>query len=101
MKIYTGYLMYEKEGDYPEVGEIYLALDPQNRLGPQTWLVSVMGDGTSEGDTVQLGLFWRAGIATEFLLLLNRRPGILAAHLKRVDEYYKSYQKEHLPNERG
>jgi len=61
VKIYDGYLIeeYVKEQDWPDIGEVYMALDLQNRLGPQTWLVAIMGDGTSQGDTVQLGLFWK------------------------------------------
>jgi len=59
---YVNYLDSEedvKERDWPETGEIYIALDPQNRLGVQTWLVARMGDGTLQGDTIQLGLFWK------------------------------------------
>lgn len=61
MKTYDGYLRneYVDEQNWPEIGEIYIALDPQNRLGPQTWVVAIMGDGTSQGDTTQLGLFWK------------------------------------------
>ena len=57
MKIYDGYLIeeYVNEFNWPEIGEVYIALDLQNRLGPQTWLVAIMGDGTSQGDTTQLG----------------------------------------------
>jgi len=51
---------------WPQPGEIYICLDPQQQLGPETWLVSCMGDGTLKGDTVQLGLFWKKELAVEF-----------------------------------
>ena len=71
MKLYDGYLIseYVKEGDYPEIGEVFVCLDIQNRLGPQTWLVAVMGDGTCQADTTQLGLFWKQGLAINMALL--------------------------------
>ena len=61
----SDYMVFDKKWneidpqDWPEVGEIYICLDPQKRLGEETWIVSIMGDGTSEGDTVELGLFWK------------------------------------------
>lgn len=71
MRTYDGYLIeeYVNEFDWPEIGEIYIALDLQNRLGPQTWLVAIMGDGTSQGDAIQLGLFWKYEYALHFARL--------------------------------
>lgn len=79
MKVYTGYLIkeYVQEDDWPEIGEVYVSLDIQNSLGPQTWLVAIMGDGTCQGDTTRLGLFWRAGCAVDFALFLERNPDVL------------------------
>jgi len=103
MKTYTGYLLtdYVPENDWPEAGEIYVALDLQNRLGPQTWLVAVMGDGTCQGDTVQLGLFWEVGIAVYFALMLNRNPDVLKRHLEGVEEYYKQLAKHNKSHTRS
>lgn len=55
--------------DLPNPGQLYICLDPQKRLGEKTWSVSLMGNGTSEGDTVQLGLFWRIENARLFALV--------------------------------
>ena len=75
MKIFTGYLIpeYVSEDEWPDIGELFLSLDLQNRLGPQTWIVAIQGDGTSQKDSVQLGLFWSVRIATEFIIMLNRK----------------------------
>ena len=71
MKVYDGYLIeeYVKEEDWPDINEVYVALDIQNTLGGQTWLVAVMGDGTSQGDSVRLGLFWKHEYALHFASL--------------------------------
>jgi hypothetical protein len=68
MKIFNGYLTetYVKEHDWPAMGEIFVGLDQQNRLGPQTWLVAIQGDGTLQGDTQLLGLFWKQNLAIRF-----------------------------------
>lgn len=54
--------------ELPQIGQLYICLDSQKRLGPETWSVSIMGDGTLQGDTVQLGLFWRIENARLFAL---------------------------------
>jgi len=56
---------------WPPAGAIHVCLDPQKRLGPETWSVSIMGDGTLEGDTVQMGLFWSKANALLFAKALN------------------------------
>ena len=88
MKIYTGYMMYEKEEDWPDVGEIFVCLDVQNRLGPQTWLIGVQGDGTSQGDTVQICLFWEVYTAVKVAQFLNDDKDLLIKHIKRVNSKY-------------
>jgi len=76
MKIYDGYLIteYVKPEDWPEPAEIFISLDIQNRLGPQTWLVAIMGNGTCQDDTVQKALFWEFGDA--FLFADRMEKGI-------------------------
>ena len=61
MKIYDDFLIpdYVKEENWPKIGEIFVALDPQLRCGTGTFVVATQGDGTCIGDTVQLGLFWK------------------------------------------
>lgn len=54
------------EEDLPKKDSICVYKDPRRRLGPATWIVSKMGDGTLENDTVQLGLFWRLSAARVF-----------------------------------
>ena len=94
MKIFTGYLIpeYVSEDEWPDIGELFMSLDLQNRLGSQTWLVAIEGDGTLQEDTVQIGLFWSVGIATDFILMLENNPEVLARHLKSVKNYYKNNQ---------
>ena len=56
------------KSDRPQPGELYICLDPQKRLGLETWSVSIMagkGENTWE-DNIQLGLFWREGLAYSF-----------------------------------
>jgi len=86
MKIITGYLLpdYVKEDEWPDKGELYVSLDIQNRLGPQTWLVAIAGDGLSQEDAIELGLFWRVGIAVDFLLTLEHNPEVLKRCLKHA-----------------
>jgi len=80
MKFYDGYLTteYVDQWDWPSPGEVYIALDLQNRLGPSTWLVGLMGNGTHQGDTVQLGLFWQKKYATHFAYLYKETINPLA-----------------------
>ena len=91
MKTFNGYLIpeYVQEDDWPDIGEIFVALDQQNRLGPETWLVAVQGDGTAQGDTVQLGLFWWKQVAIKFVETIENDDTFLQSHLKRVDQYYE------------
>ncbi|MHB1419527.1 MAG: hypothetical protein ACYCX4_08025 [Bacillota bacterium] len=70
--IYDSYWQDIQEQDWPEPGTVYVCLDPQKRLGDRTWSVSVMGDGTAEGDTVLLGLFWQQENAAMFAELYSR-----------------------------
>lgn len=69
--VYNIYWHEIQEQDWPEPGMIYVCLDPQNRLGKETWSVSIMGDGTAEGDTVQQGLFWDKNNAVLFAEVLE------------------------------
>ena len=103
MKIFTGYLIteYVPEDEWPDVGELYMALDQQNRLGPQTWLVAVQGEGTMQEDSVRIGLFWRAGIATDFIVMLDRNPDIVERHLEKVGNYYKELKAQTSVQGRG
>lgn len=59
------------KNDWPEVGQIYVCLDPQNTLGNDTWSVSIMGDGSLTGDTVRQGLFWNKDNAVLFAYALQ------------------------------
>ena len=52
--------------DWPPAGAVYVCEDCQHRCGSESWVVSIMGDGTLEGDTVQLGIFWRKENAVLF-----------------------------------
>ena len=69
MKIYGTAYQNIPNKELPAVGEIYVCLDPQHRLGKRTWVVAEMGDGTLKGDTIQLGLFWEKGDALGFAKL--------------------------------
>lgn len=91
MKIFNGYLIpeYVKEDDWPDIGEIFVSLDQQNRLGSETWLVAIQGDGTAQEDNLLLGLFWWEQVAVKFAEIIKDDDSFLQAHLKRVDEYYK------------
>jgi len=72
MKKNNTILIYDKkwheipEQDHPEYGMVYICLDEQDRLGKETWLVSIMGDDTAEGDTTRQGLFWEKDNAVLF-----------------------------------
>ena len=52
----------------PRSGEVYMCLDPQERLGEGTWSVSVMsgGVGNQWEDKIHLELFRREEIAEMF-----------------------------------
>ena len=72
-------LIYDKkwheipEQDEPQSGMVYVCLDEQDRLGKEkTWSVSIMGDGTAEGDTVPQGLFWQKDNAVLFAEELDK-----------------------------
>ena len=71
MKFYDGHLIeeYVDEADWPEIGEVFICLDPQHRLGTDTWVVALQGDGTLIGDSTQLGLFWKKEYALHFARL--------------------------------
>lgn len=58
MKVYDKPWNEIARKDWPMVGEAYVCLDPQKTLGEETWSVSILGDGSLNGDTLQLGLFW-------------------------------------------
>lgn len=58
-RFYACYWNEIEKKDWPKPGEVYICKDTQKRLGSETWIVSIMGDGTFEGDTVQQGIFWR------------------------------------------
>lgn len=66
MRIYEQLWNEIDQKDWPDKDEIFICLDPQKRLGNWTWVVSIMGDQTLEGDIVQLGLFWQKGNAVLF-----------------------------------
>ena len=70
--IYDEYWQEIQEQDWPEPGMVYVCLDPQKRLGEKTWSVSIMGNGTLEGDTVQQGLFWQRDNAVLFAETLDQ-----------------------------
>jgi len=77
MKVFDGFAPQ----DDLEPGDVAVALDPQERLGERTWLVFIQGDGTLEGDTVQLGLFWERSHAVMFAAEIDvcrRTRGIMA-----------------------
>ena len=65
-------LVYDKEWqdiptqDWPPAGAVFVCRDPQRRTAPECWNVAIMGNGTLEGDTVQLGLFWHREDAVLF-----------------------------------
>jgi len=65
-KVYDRLLQQTDERDWPQAGDVYVAPDGQQRCGPGSWVVAVMGDGTFEGDTEQLGIFWHKGNAMLF-----------------------------------
>ena len=58
-----------KQEDRPKPGEIYMCLDPQKRLGDETWSVGVMGDGSMTRDSISLGLFWDNVLAESFMVM--------------------------------
>jgi hypothetical protein len=64
--IYDTFWYEIKKRDWPEEGMVYICKDVQRRLMPECWTVSIMGDRTLEGDTVQLGLFWKKENAVIF-----------------------------------
>ena len=66
MRIYEKLWNEIEEKDWPDIDEIYICLDPQKTLGLGTFSVSRMGNGTLEGDTVELGLFWQKNHAMLF-----------------------------------
>ncbi len=53
------------EINWPDPGQIFIAKDPQNRLGPDTWGVARMKDH-NEYDLTSLGLFWEKDDALIF-----------------------------------
>lgn len=63
VKLYECTWQQIDQKDWPEVGQIYVTQDSHKRLGDITWVVARMGDGTLEGDTIQLGLFWELPLA--------------------------------------
>jgi len=56
----------DSKRDWPKPGTICVHPDSQNRLGKNTWTVSVFDDGTFGGDLTQLGLFWRLDEAIRY-----------------------------------
>ncbi len=50
--------------DWPEPGQIYICRAFDYQTG--NWAVGIMGDGTSEGDSVALGNFYRENDARRF-----------------------------------
>ena len=64
------------QADWPKPGTLFICKDPQIR---DKWLVSVMGDGTLEGENVSLGLFWKKHVARFFAneIIKARKKGRL------------------------
>ena len=58
-RVYNRYWNEIMIKEWPKPGEIYICKDPQKTLGSETWSVSIMGNRTLKGDTVQQGLFWK------------------------------------------
>lgn len=58
-----------KQEDWPKPGEIYMCLDPQKRLGAETWSISIMGDDSMPRDSISLGLFWDKVLAEAFMVM--------------------------------
>lgn len=71
IRIYDGKWQYIPKEQWPTPGEIYVCQDPQDTLGEETWVVAAMGDGTAEGDTVNLGMFWDKGIAVDVAEMIS------------------------------
>lgn len=66
MRIYDKLWQAIKQEDWPKAGEIFICLDPQKRLGPQTWTVSEFHNHDTEIDVVGRGLFWKKDDAVIF-----------------------------------
>ena len=85
MKTYTGYLQYEAPKDYPKIGEVFVALDINNSLGPQTWVLAIMGDSVTQDDCKEIGFFKKVGFAVNFGSLAERdKSGFLNELLSDV-----------------
>ena len=77
MKIYEKLWQDIPRVNWPHQGEIFICLDPQERLGPETWSVSQFWeqDGTKDiehCDIIGRGLFWTKSDAILFAGILER-----------------------------
>jgi hypothetical protein len=58
MRIYEASWQDIPEKGWPKAGEIFVCLDPQKRLGNETWSVAEFHDHDKEIDIIGRGLFW-------------------------------------------
>ena len=71
VKVYYKYWHDIAREHWPEAGQIFICQDEGDTLGPSTWSVAIQGDGTLEGDTVNLGLFWELEEALTYATAKN------------------------------
>lgn len=75
-----------KPEDWPKPGEIYMCLDPQKRLGDETWSVGVMGDGSMPRDSISLGLFWDKVLADAFMVISAEFESVRMLQSERISK---------------